>query len=116
MLGAAAFTIPQAFATSPGMLLALRLASCFFIGGNMPAVNALISMQTDQGKQGSVYGLRSTITSASGALGPAIGSSIALGAGYGAVFVATGVILALTGGAAVAFSRRGAGPDHTTNL
>jgi MFS transporter, DHA1 family, multidrug resistance protein len=138
MLGAAAFTLPQAFATSPGTLLALRLASCFFIGGNMPAVNALISARTEPGKQGSVYGLRSTIGSASGAIGPAIGSSIALGAGYGAVFVATGAILALTGGAAVAFARRGpvdkgrnghgaasdveaapvapATSDHTTNL
>jgi DHA1 family multidrug resistance protein-like MFS transporter len=122
MLGAAAFTIPQAFATSPGMLLALRLASCFFIGGNMPAVNALISTHTEGGKQGSVYGLRSTVGSASGAIGPAIGSSIALGAGYGAVFVATGAILAATGASAAIFSRRGPKDpdpgrlDQTTNL
>jgi MFS transporter, DHA1 family, multidrug resistance protein len=124
MTGAALFTIPQAFAPDPGTLLALRLASCFFIGGNMPAVNALIAMRTESGKQGSVYGLRTTVASASGALGPAIGASIAVGAGYGAVFVATGAVLALAGLSTAAFARRGP-PEppvppppepHSTNL
>jgi MFS transporter, DHA1 family, multidrug resistance protein len=109
MVGAAVFTIPQAFATSPGALLALRLASSFFIGGNMPAVNALISMRTEQGKQGSVYGLRTTVASASGAIGPAIGASIAVGLGYGEVFIATGAILALSGLSTAAFGRRSVG-------
>jgi MFS transporter, DHA1 family, multidrug resistance protein len=97
MIGAAVFTIPQAFAPNPTVLLVLRLVSCFFIGGNMPAVNALITMRTDSDKQGSVYGLRTTVASASGAIGPAIGASIAVGLGYGAVFVATGAILAVAG-------------------
>ena len=133
MIGAAIFTIPQAFAPNPGILLVLRLLSSFFIGGNMPAVNALITMRTESGKQGSVYGLRTTVASASGAIGPAIGASIAMGLGYGAVFVATGAILAVAGLSTVAFARRGvsmmgvagpgpgdgaAGPDeaHSTNL
>jgi DHA1 family multidrug resistance protein-like MFS transporter len=107
LIGAAVFTVPQAFARSPGSLLALRLASCFFIGGDMPAVNALLTMRTEPGKQGSVYGLRTTVSSASGALGPAIGTSIALSAGYGEVFIATGVILAASGIATVVFSRKG---------
>lgn len=108
MIGAAIFTIPQAFAPTPGILLALRLASCFFIGGNMPAVNALITMRTQSGKQGSVYGLRTTVASASGALGPAIGAAIAVSVGYGAVFLATGAILAISGIATAVFARRGA--------
>jgi MFS transporter, DHA1 family, multidrug resistance protein len=107
MIGAAAFTIPQAFAPNPGVLLALRLASSFFIGGNMPAVNALITMRTENGKQGSVYGLRTTVASASGAIGPAIGASIAVGLGYGAVFFATGAILAVAGLSTAVFARRG---------
>jgi MFS transporter, DHA1 family, multidrug resistance protein len=108
MVGAAAFSAPQAFATSPRQLLALRLASSFFIGGNMPSVNALISLHTEPGRQGSVYGLRTTVASAAGALGPAIGTAIAMGAGYGAVFLATGAILAAAGLAAAAFGRKGA--------
>lgn len=107
MIGAAVFTIPQAFAPNLGILLALRLASSFFIGGNMPAVNALISLRTEAGKQGSVYGLRSTVASTSGAIGPAIGASIAVGLGYGAVFFATGAVLAVAGLSTAAFARRG---------
>jgi DHA1 family multidrug resistance protein-like MFS transporter len=107
MIGAAVFTIPQAFAPNLGILLALRLASSFFIGGNMPAVNALISLRTETGKQGSVYGLRSTVASTSGAIGPAIGASIAVGLGYGAVFFATGAVLAVAGLSTAAFARRG---------
>jgi DHA1 family multidrug resistance protein-like MFS transporter len=116
MIGAAVFTIPQAFAPSPGILLALRLASSFFIGGNMPAVNALISQRTEPGKQGSVYGLRTTVASASGALGPAIGAAIAVGVGYGAVFVAAGIVLALSGLATAGFGKRSSIGAHTTNL
>jgi MFS transporter, DHA1 family, multidrug resistance protein len=107
MIGAAVFTIPKAFAPNLGILLALRLASSFFIGGNMPAVNALISLRTEAGKQGSVYGLRSTVASTSGAIGPAIGASIAVGLGYGAVFFATGAVLAVAGLSTAAFARRG---------
>jgi len=117
MTGAAVFTIPQAFVTSIGALLALRLASSFFIGGNMPAVNALITLNTEKGKQGSVYGLRTTVSSASGAIGPAIGTSIAVSLGYGSVFVATGAVLAVSGVATLSFARRvPAKRDHTTNL
>ena len=115
MIGAAVFTIPQAFAPSPGVLLVLRLASSFFIGGNMPAVNALISQRSEPGKQGSVYGLRTTVASAGAALGPAIGAGIAVGAGFGAVFLATGAILLLSGLAAAAFARRGPA-GQATNL
>jgi MFS transporter, DHA1 family, multidrug resistance protein len=115
MIGAAVFTIPQAFAPSPGILLALRLASSFFIGGNMPAVNALISQRCEAGQQGSGYGQRTTVAAASGAIGPAIGATIAMGAGYGAVFIATGAVLLSSGLATAIFSRRGA-PPQTTNL
>ncbi len=115
MIGAAVFTIPQAFAPTPGILLALRLLSSFFIGGNMPAVNALITMRTETGKQGSVYGLRTTIASASGAIGPAIGASIAVGLGYGEVFIATGAILAVAGLSTAISVRKGPVP-HSTNL
>jgi MFS transporter, DHA1 family, multidrug resistance protein len=112
MIGAALFSIPQAFAPDPTTLLALRLASSFFIGGNMPAVNALIAIRTESGKQGSVYGLRTTIASTGGAIGPVIGASIAVGMGYGAVFIATGAILAVAG-LSTAFSPR-KGPGRTS--
>jgi DHA1 family multidrug resistance protein-like MFS transporter len=97
MGGAAALTIPQAFVHTPLQLLGLRIASCFFVGGNMPSVNAMIAERTGRGQRGSVYGLSSSIAAISGALGPAIGASLAIAAGYGSVFLATSVILAVAG-------------------
>jgi len=99
MGSAALFTIPQAFVTSPLELLGLRLISCFFIGGTMPSANALIAQRVQPGKQGSVYGLTSSISSTSNALGPVIGATMAASFGFGSVFLGTGLILGLAGGA-----------------
>jgi DHA1 family multidrug resistance protein-like MFS transporter len=97
MVTAAVFTIPQAFVHSTLQLLILRILSCFFIGGDMPAANALIALQIEPGKQGSVYGLTSSISSASNAFGPVLGASLAATLGYGSIFTVTGLILAASG-------------------
>ncbi|HCM25625.1 MAG TPA: hypothetical protein DIC34_03595 [Treponema sp.] len=103
MGGAALFTFPQAFVRTTTQLIVLRIISNFFIGGNMPSVNALIAMRTPQGKQGSIYGLRSSIASIGAGVGPVIGTLVALSFGYPAVFIATGVVLAFSGIAVPAF-------------
>jgi DHA1 family multidrug resistance protein-like MFS transporter len=103
--GAALFTLPQAFAISVGQLLFFRLMSSFFIGGPMPSVNALIALKTPREKQGSMYGLRSSVASAGGAIGPAIGSAVAIGFGYGSVFIATGTVLVVAAIAVPLFVR-----------
>jgi DHA1 family multidrug resistance protein-like MFS transporter len=105
MVGASVFMIPQAFARSALQLLLLRIASCFFVGGNLPSANALIAQRAEQGKQGSIYGLSSSISSGSNALGPVIGASIAMTAGFGAVFLTTAGILAAAGVAIMLFVR-----------
>jgi MFS transporter, DHA1 family, multidrug resistance protein len=109
MVGASAFMIPQAFVRTPLQLLLLRIGSCFFVGGNLPSANALIAQKTEQGKQGSVYGLSSAIASGSNALGPVIGASIAVTAGYGSVFLTTAGILAAAGVSITVFIRGGRG-------
>jgi DHA1 family multidrug resistance protein-like MFS transporter len=109
MVMAAVFTIPQAFVHSPLQLLLLRIGSCFFIGGDMPSANALIALEIEPGKQGSVYGLTSSISSASNALGPVLGASLAATMGYGSVFPATGLVLAASGLAIGLFMRRSRG-------
>jgi len=63
----------------------------------MPSTNALIAVQTPREKQGSMYGLRSSVASAGAAIGPALGSALAIGLGYGSVFIATGIVLAVAG-------------------
>jgi MFS transporter, DHA1 family, multidrug resistance protein len=105
MVGAAAFMVPQAFARTPLQLLLLRVASSLFVGGNLPAANALIAQRTEQGRQGSVYGVSSAVASGSNALGPVIGASIALSAGFPALFFATAGVLAASGAAIVLFLR-----------
>jgi DHA1 family multidrug resistance protein-like MFS transporter len=105
MTGAAVFMVPQAFARTPLQLLFLRIASCFFVGGNLPSANALIAQRAEPGKQGSIYGLSSAIASGSNALGPVIGASIAMSAGYGPVFLSTAGILAAAGIAITVFVR-----------
>ncbi len=110
MTGAALFMIPQAFVRTPLQLLLLRVGSCFFVGGNLPSVNALIAQRIEQGKQGSTYGLSAAIASGSNALGPVIGASIAMTAGYGSVFLTTAGILA-TAGVVITFFVKGVRAD-----
>jgi len=116
MGGAALCTLPQAFASSVGQLLFFRLMSSFFIGGTMPSVNALIAVKTPREKQGSMYGLRSSVASAGGAIGPAIGSALAIGFGYASVFIATGTVLAIAGIAVPLFVRIREKKETYTNL
>lgn len=105
MIGAAIFIIPQAFVRNPVQLLLLRIVSSFFVGGNLPSVNALIAQRTEAGKQGSIYGISAAIASGSNALGPIIGASVALAGGLGAVFLATAAIMAAAGISIGAFIR-----------
>ena len=105
MSGAALFLIPQPFVHNPLQLLFLRVVSCFFVGGNLPSVNALIAQRVQAGTQGSIYGLSSSIASGSNALGPVIGASIALSAGFDAVFLTTAGIMAAAGIAIALFVR-----------
>ncbi|HET6452423.1 MAG TPA: MFS transporter [Spirochaetia bacterium] len=97
MSGAALFIIPQAFVRTPVQLLLLRIVSAFFVGGNLPSVNALIAQRVQPGRQGSIYGISSAIASASNALGPLIGASIALAGDFGTVFLTTAGIMAAAG-------------------
>jgi DHA1 family multidrug resistance protein-like MFS transporter len=106
MLGATAFYIPQGFVQNPWQLLWLRLGSGIFLGGTMPSVNALIASLCARDKQGSTYGLSSSISNAGAALGPAMGATLATIAGYPSVFFATSGILGGVGIAVAASMRR----------
>ncbi|MCX7029294.1 MAG: MFS transporter [Spirochaetes bacterium] len=104
--GAALLVVPQAFSRTPVQLLVYRTAGALFLGGTMPAMNALIALRTDRDHHGSVFGLSSSFNSAGWALGPMIGVSIAVGAGYPPVFLVTAGGLALTAVAAQVLIRR----------
>ena len=103
--GACLLVVPQAFSRTPLQLLLFRTIGSLFLGGTMPAINALITHRTDRDRQGSVFGLSSAINSAGWALGPMVGASVAVGAGYPPVFLVTAGGLALTAAAAQALIR-----------
>jgi MFS transporter, DHA1 family, multidrug resistance protein len=106
LLGALATTVPQAFVSTAWQLLALRVLGGAFFGGTMPAVNALIALRAERGKQGSVFGLSSSINSTGAAVGPMIGAVIATGFGYPATFYGMAAMLVLTAAGSLTLVRR----------
>lgn len=95
--GAFVFYLLQGFARTPAQLLWFRTGAGIFLGGTLPSVNALIARLCDPGKQGSTYGLSSSVSSAGMALGPAVGAVVASSAGYPFVFFTASAILLGTG-------------------
>jgi DHA1 family multidrug resistance protein-like MFS transporter len=85
-------TVPQTFVSNMAQLTVFRALASFFIGGAAPVLNAIIAVSTEKKYQGSVYGVNSSISSAGGALGPVIGSAIAL-FNYRSVFLGTAALL-----------------------
>jgi MFS family permease len=95
--GGALMTLPQALAANPFQLTLLRIVSMLFLGGAMPAVNALIASHADKEKQGAVFGLATSISAMGMAVGPVIGSVVAAAFDFRAVFVAGAALLGVTG-------------------
>jgi DHA1 family multidrug resistance protein-like MFS transporter len=95
LFAGAVFTIPQAFVSNMIQLTVFRAIASFFIGGAPTVLNAIIAVSTDKQHQGSVYGFNSSVSSAGGALGPMIGSGVAM-LNYRAVFLTAALLLGLT--------------------
>jgi DHA1 family multidrug resistance protein-like MFS transporter len=95
-LGAGAIlTIPQAFVTNMVQLTVFRALASFCLGGATPVLNAIIAVSAEKKYLGSIYGFNSSIASAGGALGPIIGSMVAM-ISYRMVFLATALLLGLS--------------------
>jgi len=97
MAGSVIFYIPQGFARNWHELLVLRVFDGIFMGGTMPAVNALLTTRTPADKRGSVFGLSTSVASMGMAIGPALGAMVASVWGYPWVFFVTAGIIATAG-------------------
>ncbi|MCL2087212.1 MAG: MFS transporter, partial [Oscillospiraceae bacterium] len=95
LFAGAIMTIPQAFVSNIFQLTVLRAMSSFFIGGTIPVINALIAISSEKEHQGTIYGVNASVNSVGGALGPMIGSAVAIGSNR-AVFLAAALILGLS--------------------
>ena len=93
LLAAAIFCIPQALVSTPFLLLVFRAASSFFLGAVIPVTNVLIGNRADKNRQGSVYGIATSVNSLGVAVGPMIGATVAIFAGFTPIFYITALFL-----------------------
>jgi len=89
LVGAAAFTIPQAFVHNVWAFLALRFGVGLFLGGIIPTANAWIGRLFPAESRGMVYGLSYSASFGGMFIGPLFGGFLAARLGFGSVFLAT---------------------------
>jgi DHA1 family multidrug resistance protein-like MFS transporter len=93
LAGTALFTFPQAFAPNLWSLVAMRFALGLFLGGILPAANALIGRVFPRERRGRIYGITSSASYLGLASGPAIGGFVAAHFGFAAVFLVVGSLI-----------------------
>ena len=89
------FYLPQPFVTNIWQLLALQGLAGLAMGGIISAPSALLAQYTEEGEEGSVYGLDNSIVAAARAVAPLLGAGIAMIIGYRGTFAATAVLFAV---------------------
>jgi DHA1 family multidrug resistance protein-like MFS transporter len=93
LVGAAVFTIPQAFVHNIWGFLALRFGVGLFLGGIIPTANAWIGRLFPAETRGMVYGLSYSASFTGMFFGPLFGGFMAARLGFASVFIATGSLL-----------------------
>ncbi len=86
----------QAFVIAAWQLILLQALSGLAIGGVIPAISALINLNTPLGNQGATYGVNASITAAGRGLAPMLGAIFAMWFGMRSVLVLSAVIYGLT--------------------
>lgn len=96
LLGAAVFSVPQAFVQSIGALLLARFLFGLCIGGLLPSVNALIRKFAPSGQESTTFGYGNSALFLGNMLGPMLGGVLAGYIGIRGVFLLGAVLLAVT--------------------
>lgn len=87
--------VPHFFVTGTGLLLLLQAIQGFALGGLLAVINAMLANHSPEGRQGAVYGLDASVTSAASAVGPMIGASVAAAFGLRIPFLMAAAALGL---------------------
>jgi len=83
----AVFYALQATVTDLTQWILLQICVGLAISGTISALSALLATLAPEGKQGSVYGIDTSVTSASNAIGPMIGAALAVALSLRSTFV-----------------------------
>lgn len=87
--------LPQSRVTSAWQLLLLQALTGAVVGGIVPSISALLARYTRSDQAGSVYGLENSISAASRAVAPFMGSVVVMLFGLRSAFVAAGAVYLL---------------------
>jgi MFS transporter, DHA1 family, multidrug resistance protein len=93
LAGATLTSLPQAFACSYWTFAAERFGVGLFIGGILPAANALVGRMVSRSDRGTIYGLTASATFLGNSMGPLTGGVIAASFGLRWVFLITAALL-----------------------
>ncbi len=86
-------SLPQAGVSSVAELFGLRLVVAFALGMVIPVANLAVRSSVPPERQGAAFGVAASATSAAFGIGPLGGGFLAATFGFGAPFVAPGVLL-----------------------
>ncbi len=95
LLGGTLMTLPQAFTDNYWVFTAERFGVGLFIGGLLPAANALVGRLVPRSERGAVYGLTSSAMFLGNSIGPLMGGAIAASFGLRWVFLLTALVMAV---------------------
>ena len=93
LAGATLFTLPQALPLGYAAFVVERFGLGLFVGGILPAANALVGRLAVASHRGFVFGLTASATFVGNSLGPFTGGVVAATLGIQWVFVVTAVLL-----------------------
>lgn len=100
LLAAGVIIYPESLVTAGWQLLALFTLAGVAFGGVIPTISALLARYTQEGGEGTVYGLDNSINAAGRAAAPLVGAWVAAAFGLRATFVATALVLVAASGLA----------------
>jgi DHA1 family multidrug resistance protein-like MFS transporter len=95
LAGAALLTAPQAFVGGYWSFVAARFGVGLFVGGILPAANALIGRLTPAADRGFVYGMTASAYFLGNSLGPITGGAVGATIGLRWVFLVTAALLSV---------------------
>ncbi|GKU79906.1 MFS transporter [Paenibacillus sp. L3-i20] len=97
LVGAALAFIPQAFAETVWQLVLARFGLGLFLGGLIPAVNALIRTYTPDGMESRAYSFNTSTLSLGNMVGPITGGALSGYIGIQGLFLVSCVLMLLNG-------------------